>query len=56
MSENAEIYTAVKNFTLPPAVTALTIFTSVFALSLLAEKEGCAFYLDLFQTFRTIIP
>ena len=24
MSENGEIYTAVKNFTLPPAVTALT--------------------------------
>ena len=29
MSENAEIYTAGKNFTLPPAVTALTNFTSV---------------------------
>ena len=24
MSENGEIYTAVKNFTLPPALTALT--------------------------------
>ena len=28
MSENEEIYTAGKNFTLPPAVTALTKFTS----------------------------
>ena len=27
MSENGEIYTASKNFTLPPAVTALTNFT-----------------------------
>ena len=30
MSENAEIYTAGKNFTLPPAVTTLTNSTSVF--------------------------
>ena len=29
MSENGEIYTAGKNFTLPPAVTALTNSTSV---------------------------
>ena len=29
MSENAEIYTAGKNFTLPPAVRALTNSTSV---------------------------
>ena len=28
MSENGEIYTADKNFTLPPAVTALTNSTS----------------------------
>ena len=28
MSENGEIYTAGKNFTLPPALTALTNFTS----------------------------
>ena len=28
MSENGEIYTAGKNFTLPPAVTALTNLTS----------------------------
>ena len=28
MSENGEIYTASKNFTLPPALTALTNFTS----------------------------
>ena len=30
MSKNGEIYTAGKNFTLPPAVTALTNFTSAF--------------------------
>ena len=29
MSEHGEIYTAGKNFTLPPAVTALTNITSV---------------------------
>ena len=29
MSENGEIYTAGKNFTLPPAVTAVTNSTSV---------------------------
>ena len=29
MSENGEIYTAGKNFTLPPALTALTNSTSV---------------------------
>ena len=28
MSENGEIYTAAKNFTLPPAVTAVTNSTS----------------------------
>ena len=28
MSENGEIYTASKNFTLPPALTALTNFNS----------------------------
>ena len=31
MSENGEIYTAGKNFTLPPAVTAWTNSTSVIA-------------------------
>ena len=31
MSENGEIYTAGKNFTLPPAVTAGTNFTSAIA-------------------------
>ena len=30
MSENGKIYTAGKNFTLPPAVTALTNSTSAF--------------------------
>ena len=29
MSKNGEIYTASKNFTLPPAVTAVTNLTSV---------------------------
>ena len=32
MSENGEIYTAGKNFTLPPALTALTNSTSEFGL------------------------
>ena len=32
MSENGEIYTASKNFTLPPALTALTNFTSVLEI------------------------
>ena len=35
MSENGEIYTAGKNFTLPPALTALTNFTSALQLSIL---------------------
>ena len=34
MSENGEIYTASKNFTLPPALTALTNFNSVMPLLL----------------------
>ena len=34
MSENGKIYTAGKNFTLPPALTALTNFTSAEALCL----------------------
>ena len=36
MSENGEIYTAGKNFTLPPAVTAWTNSTSVKT----AKKDG----------------
>ena len=32
MSENGEIYTASKNFTLPPALTALTNFNSAKTL------------------------
>ena len=31
MSENGEIYTAGKNFTLPPGLTGWTNFTSAFA-------------------------
>ena len=38
MSENGEIYTAGKNFTLPPALTALTNFTSVFTVLKLSSK------------------
>ena len=39
MSENGEIYTAGKNFTLPPALTALTNFTSV-GLLLFSTEPG----------------
>ena len=45
MSENGEIYTAGKNFTLPPAVTAWTNSTSVHclramgAMTLLGRQE-----------------
>ena len=42
MSENGEIYTADKNFKLPPAVTALTNSTSVFIPpSCMANDELC---------------
>ena len=37
MSENGEIYTAGKNFTLPPALTALTNSTSVWYLVVLGQ-------------------
>ena len=37
MSENGEIYTADKNFTLPPAVTALTNSTSALLHIKLAQ-------------------
>ena len=43
MSENGEIYTAGKNFTLPPAVTALTNSTSDFAVAVklyFADEDG----------------
>ena len=35
MSENGDIYTASKNFTLPPALTALTNFNSEFTYMVL---------------------
>ena len=38
MSENGEIYTAGKNFTLPPAVTAWTKSTSVCTSKSLLKK------------------
>ena len=40
MSENGEIYTASKNFTLPPALTALTNFNSGKWLCLKSIKKG----------------
>ena len=39
MSENGEIYSAGKNFTLPPALTAWTNSTSVFWLALDQTNE-----------------
>ena len=55
MSENGEIYTASKNFTLPPALTALTNFNSAHkeqfpilfhlaAVSAASSKSECVFY------------
>ena len=38
MSENGEIYTASKNFTLPPALTALTNFNSVMVVILVSPR------------------
>ena len=40
MSENGEIYTAGKNFTLPPALTALTNSTSGMALEIRQVQEA----------------
>ena len=40
MSENGEIYTAGKNFTLPPALTALTNSTSAFVCIITGKLEG----------------
>ena len=40
MSENGEIYTAAKNFTLPPALTALTNSTSGIIVVALYEKPS----------------
>ena len=39
MSENGEIYTADKNFTLPPAVTALTNSTSALYQPYMSGKK-----------------
>ena len=39
MSENGEIYTAGKNFTLPPALTALTNSTSVVYYAIITVDE-----------------
>ena len=41
MSEKWRIYTAGKNFTLPPAVTALTNFTSEFNINLPEKHDYC---------------
>merc|ERR1712155_286128 len=39
MSENGEIYTASKNFTLPPALTALTNFNSEEEMGMKKRKK-----------------
>ena len=39
MSENGEIYTAGKNFTLPPAVTGVTNSTSALTFELLSLQQ-----------------
>ena len=39
MSENGEIYTAGKNFTLPPALTGWTNSTSVFSFNIFCLKS-----------------
>ena len=44
MSENGEIYTAGKNFTLPPAVTAWTNSTSGVTVQLSRKKEKETFH------------
>ena len=46
MSENGEIYTAVNNFTLPPAVTALTNFTFAVYSAVLPPSLMVFFILD----------
>ena len=40
MSENGKIYTAGKNFTLPPAVKAVTNFTSVWPVMTTTGASG----------------
>ena len=45
MSENGEIYTADKNFTLPPALTAWTNSTSAGRDYIVCQ--GCSFYCQL---------
>ena len=47
MSENGEIYTASKNSTLPPALTALTNFNSARNAQLSHLRSGSSFYLIL---------
>ena len=55
MSENGEIYTAGKNFTLPPALTALTNSTSEKDLPLLETSISAlfgSFYGKISTNFR----
>ena len=62
MSENGEIYTADNNFTLPPAVTAVTNSTSIspkklYVQRIPSEMEGTPHYkllLKLFTTFTLL--
>ena len=62
MSENGVIYTAGKNFTLPPAVTAVTNLTSAITeahltLTLLEVSEQYCFSLLLvFKYLRIKLP
>ena len=49
MSDNGEIYTADKNFTLPPAVTALTNSTSDFEFETGRLQTNFTIKFDLFD-------
>ena len=52
MSENGEIYTASKNFTLLPALTALTNFNS--ALQSMVEVHCTALYSTALQSHHNL--
>ena len=56
MSENGEIYTAGKNFTLPPALTALTNSTSGFLFNARAKPQE--FFISMAQNeiCRKLLP
>ena len=54
MSENGEIYTAGKNFTLPPALTALTNFTSD-SFNNFVSKQKLQQALKFWSNFRLVL-